>query len=142
MSGSIESHWFVEKRVRLLTAIGQLDLQTVKVYDEESRLIYDAAIQPVHVIIDVRQLKGVPPMSDLLKMATLWHRRIGMVVTVQAMRQPLMRMIFTTIVSIGRLKYHDMDTVEQARRSIASCDPSLPPLETWTPSPLAETNPS
>jgi len=142
MAGSIESHWYVEKRVRLLTAIGHLDLPTVKVYDEESRLLYDSVTQPVHVIIDVRQLKAVPPLSELLKMATLWHKRIGMVVSVQAMQRPLIRLIFTTIVSIGRLNYRDMSTIEQARLYIASCDASLPPIDTWTPSPLAETNPS
>ena len=138
MAGSNEIHWFVEKRVRLLHTWGHLDLPAVKVYDEESRLMFDAATQPVHAIIDVRQLKGVPPLSECLKMATLWHQRIGMVVTVQAMRQPLMRLIFTTIVSIGRLKYRDMDTVEQAQQYIASRDPSLPSVESWIPSPYRD----
>jgi hypothetical protein len=140
MAGSIESHWFVEKRVRLLTAIGHLDMPTVKVYDEESRLFYDALTLPVHVIIDVRQLKSVPPLSELLKMATLWHKRVGMVVTVQAMRQPLMRLIFTTIVSIGHLKYRDVNTIAQAMETVAGRDASLPPLDTWKDSPFAETS--
>ena len=61
--------------------------------------------------------------------------------TVQAMRQPLMRLIFKTIVSIGRLNYRDVDTVEQAQQYIASRDPSLPPVETWAPSPFASLYP-
>ena len=141
MAGSIETHWFVENRVRLLNASGYLDLATVKVYDEESRLLYDSVTQPVHVIIDVRPLKAVPPLSELLKMATLWHKRIGVVVTVQAMRRPLMRLVFTTIVAIGRLTYRDVDTLEQAQQYIASRDRTLPPRDTWTPSPFAAAHP-
>lgn len=136
MAGSIESHWLVEKRVRLLTAIGHLDMKTVKIYDDDSRLLYDSLTAPVHVIIDVRQLRSVPPLSELHKMATLWHKRIGMVVTVQAMRQPLMRMIFTTIVAIGRLTYRDVDTLEQARAYIVSRDVSLPALDLWAALPF------
>ena len=141
MAGSIETHWFVEKRVRLLTAIGHLDLPTVKVFDEETRLIYEATTGYIHIILDVRQLKTIPPLSELLKMATLWHKRQDMIVTVQGMRRPLMRLLFTTIVSIGHLKYRDMDTVEQAKQFIAAYDPALPPLDTWTPSPFADLYP-
>jgi len=53
MAGSIEVHWFVDKRVRLLTAIGHLDLPTVKVFDEATRLMYDATTGRIHIILDV-----------------------------------------------------------------------------------------
>jgi hypothetical protein len=141
MAGSIETHWFVENRVRLLTAFGHLELETVKIFDEATRRFYDAATQPVHVILDVRQLKTVPPISELLKMSTLWHKRQDFVATVGAMRQPLMRLLFTTLLHVGRLNYRDVDTVAEAKRLIIGYEPTLPPLETWSPSPFAETHP-
>lgn len=136
MAGSIEIHWFVDKRVRLLTAIGHLELPTVKVFDETTRLMYDAATQPVHVILDVRHLRTVPPISELLKMSTLWHKRQDFVATVGAMRQPMMRLLFTTLLHVGRLNYRDVDTVEEAKRLVMAYEPTLPPLEAWAPAPF------
>ena len=140
MAGPIETHWFVENRVRLLTAIGHLDLPTVKAFDQATRLIYDASRDPVHIILDVRQLKTVPPISELLKTSTMWHKRQDFIVTVGAMRQPMMRLLFTTLLHIGHWNYRDVDTVEEAKSLIKAYDPSLPPLESWSPSPFANTH--
>jgi hypothetical protein len=141
MAGSIETHWFVENRVRLLTAFGHLELETVKIFDEATRIMYDASTERVHIILDVRELKTVPRISELLKTSTMWHKRQDFIVTVGAMRQPMMRLLFTTLLHIGRWNYQDVDTVAEAKRLIIGYEPTLPPLETWTPSPFAETHP-
>lgn len=141
MAGSIETHWFVEHRVRLLTAFGHLDLPTVKTFDESTRIMYDGLTERVHVVLDVRSLKTVPPFSELLKTSTLWHKRQDFIVTVGAMRQPMMRLLFTTLLSIARWNYQDVDTVEEARHLIIAYEPTLPPLDAWHPSPFAETHP-
>jgi hypothetical protein len=131
MIGAIHSQWVVDNRVRFISAVGQIDLEMAKAQDAEALRIYDAAPQPIHMIIDVRYTKAVPAISECLKLASLWHKNLDMVVTVGAMSQPSLRLLFTALVRLARLKYQDVATLDEAQQFLITCDPSLPSLETW-----------
>jgi hypothetical protein len=133
-NSAFSQNWYtlVEGQVRMTTVVGHLTTEIMRENDRDLTAFIEASSAPmVHLIVDTRRMLSVPPIAENRKAGYPYHPRMGYNVTIGSFRNPLIRLIITMSVAIVRIRYKDVDSLEEACAFLISKDPNLPPLEMW-----------
>jgi hypothetical protein len=133
-NSTFSQNWYtlVEGQVSMTTVVGHLTTETMRQNDRDFTAFIDASSAPmVHLIVDTRRMLSVPPISENRKAGFPYHPRMGYNVTIGAFRNPFVRLIITMSVAVIRIRYKDVDSLEEACAFLISKDSDLPPLEMW-----------
>jgi hypothetical protein len=133
MADTLQTHWLLENRVRLLTLPTHFTTEAFHRYDDDTCLMMDQLAYPLfHVIVDAGEMESFPPLSVCIKMRCIRHAHMGWMLSIGATQNPLMRFFLSMVVSATRIRYKDCDSLDEAVVLLKTHDPALPPLETWS----------
>lgn len=114
MNDSLHYVWLVEGHVRLVRLRHHLNTATLMAYDWETIALMDTLSTPLHVIVDVSELRSFPDFNDCLHTQHLRHPRMGYMLTVGVHRSRMMRFFLNAIGRATRVRYQDFDTLDDA----------------------------
>lgn len=134
MVDALNQQWvtLIEGKIYLSVGSGHVTVESMHQFDQEviSKIeASDATL--VHLISDTRYILSIPSLGEMQKLKYPHHPRMGYNLTIGAFHNPLMRFIISLSLSVTRLRYRDVNTLEEACAYLAQKDPSLPPLDTW-----------
>jgi hypothetical protein len=86
----------------------------------------------VHIITDLRDTNGTPPLREIRKIKYGSHPHMGYSVTIGALRNPTMRVMLKLANAVFRTRYYDAVSLDEACAFLITKDANLPPLSAWT----------
>lgn len=125
--------WVLESRVIYLRLEGRITGDELIRYDDEmvSRLDHVGADLPVHFIEDVKGLTNAPPLTAALKLKMLRDPRLGWSISIGAVRNPVLRLIYQSLMVTMGIRWRDVASLQQALEYLHRVDDSLPDLAGW-----------
>jgi hypothetical protein len=122
----------VEGQVYLTTVNGHITKEQARENDAYFSAILKRSTAPkVHLIIDGRRMLSIPMISESSQLQFLYHDRMGYILNIDMFPNPATRFVISTITSMMRICYQDVQTLSAACAFLVSRDPHLPPLDTW-----------
>ena len=114
MNDTLHYEWLIEGQVRLVRLRHNLSVATLMSYDWDTIALLDTMAIPLHVIVDVSELRSFPNLNDCLHTQHIRHPRMGYMLTVGVNRSRMMRFFLNAIGRATRVRYQDFDDLEAA----------------------------
>ena len=121
----LKSEWLVENRVRLVTVKNDLKASAVHLNDREMVSLMDKLSAPMHLIVDMRELRSFPRLDEILNLQYLRHEYMGWLLTVGASRSRILRFFLNAVGRTTRVRFHDFDDLDEVIAFLEQNEPLL-----------------
>ena len=121
--------WYRENQVVYAAVTGNFTVAEFEAYGEELVESYlDGAQHPVHIISDVSQMEKFPTQVWTAIRATepwLRHRNLGWIILLKNGSNPMLRFLFSAVTQVVGIRYHIVETPEEAFMLLQQLDDTL-----------------
>jgi hypothetical protein len=123
-----EESWWVEDRVRYNRFISSTTEEEIQEIDQRMMIVLDAAQQPIHFVIDLRDLLQGLSLDQGLKVRHLRHAKVGWIVLMGSNQNAMLRFLTSVTFKIFGAKYKECMSLEEAGEFLKHVDPDLTDL--------------
>lgn len=117
--------WLIQDHLILLRNIGQITAEDVQNTDTEILHLLNLSSKPlIHVIIDDRQMDGMPGLKVMMSLQFIRHAHIGWVISHQ--ENPVLRMVGAVVGSAVKLRFRFVKDIHEGLEFLAKVDLTLP----------------
>jgi hypothetical protein len=113
---AIQINWLVEGSVCLMHVPASVNMTDVRAYDADLMARLNAASHKLHLIVDVRSLKSLPPVPQLVRLQHPGHPNLGHNLTIGLSNNPVVRFVITMGAQLVGIQHKDFKTLEEARQ--------------------------
>jgi hypothetical protein len=122
--------WYQENHVINAAISGNFTVPEFEAYGEELIENYlDSAIHPIHIISDVSQMERFPTQVWTAIHATepwLRHRNLGWIMLLSPGGNAMLRFLVSAVNQVVGIRYHVVETHEEAYMLLQQLDKTLP----------------
>lgn len=123
--------WLVPDRVIYMWAEGDVSTSVRDWMNAKAVYFYHSCATPkIHIIVDMQTVTSRARGSKNDRPA-VWHPRRGWIISIHAVKNPLLRTLVNTMLSVLRLNYVDTPTVKEGLEYLQRADPTLPDLQPY-----------
>ena len=130
MAYRYEISWMLQGRVIFVRLEGDLEsagIPFIQTYDAEiNRYLNDGTAPLIHIIVDMTAVAALPSFREMAHTFTFpGHPRTGWAITVGARVNPVFRMVTHLTTQIVRMRFRQVDTMEDAFQFLLGVDTTL-----------------
>jgi hypothetical protein len=114
--------WLVPGRAISIVLPIVCDDNFVNDFDTRVLAILDAAAEPIHLFVDVREVRTYPSTQSMFHLTYLKHPKMGRLITIGATNNPIARFLARLFSGAMKVQLRDFSTMEEARAYLLSVE--------------------
>lgn len=115
----ITIEWLGGGRVCVAVAPAHVHRGDLQEYDYALSQALNMAAESIDLIADMRAIRTIPPLNELLVVSYVRHPKLGKNITVGLARNAVARLIITSGARMVGINYRDFNTLEEAKAYLA-----------------------